>query len=172
MSARFVPIPNIPIHNLGLLHLNARHGPSLASSNLASVPLVVQLTRPCTGTLGNLPRRTRTCPSVSPVTLSPTQSSNTLVARGVLHPLCSRTPILTLPRTLQASLTLGVGSSISFTRWSLSPMLPKRPLLPSSRPLHTHSGGVWLNFDACFVAPICHSLDPLFLCLRGLITQT
>ena len=173
LSAPLFSIPGIPIRHSGPLHPQARIGLGSAPGTTSLIPLAVLPTRPRMGILGNLPSRCRTCPSVPSVTPSPTQSSNTLVARGARHLLCSRTLVPSVLRTsLQAFPTLGVGSSGSRTPWSLRLALPTRLPLLSSRPLRTLLGRVWLRFNTHLVALFCHGLGPLFLDSRGLLARS
>ena len=172
MSALLFSIPTFPIRNLGSAHLQARLGLGSAPDTTTSFLLAVQPTRPRIGTLGNLPSRSRTCPGVPSVTPSPIQSSNALVARGARHLRCSRTPVPSVLRTsLRAFPTLGLGSSGSRTLRSFGLALPTRLPLPSSRPLRTLSGRVWLRFNPRIVALLCHCLGPLFLDSRGLLER-
>ena len=173
MSAPLFSIPIISIRNSRPLHPQARIGLGSAPGTTSLIPLAVHLTCPRIGTFGNLPSRFRTCSGVPSVTPSPTQSSNALVARGVRHLLSSRTPVPSVLRTsLRAFPTLGLGSSGSRTPWSLRLALPTRLSLSSSCPLRTLSGRVWLRFNPCIVAPLCHGLGPLFLYLRGLSARS
>ena len=82
MFAPLFSILNIPICNPGPIHPQTRLGLDFASDIPTLILLAVHPTHPHMGTLGNLPRRTRTCSRVSSVTGAGCCSSKGACGRG------------------------------------------------------------------------------------------